>query len=95
MKHVMITAAAVMLALPAMADTRQTRAAYTLPDYVEQVGCKIVDMGGYSNVQSADGGFCAGMKGWNVQAGTQLVSFDPDGTPGTGDEYTERVRDNN
>lgn len=26
---------------------------------------------------------------------TYLVGFDPDGTPGTGDEYTDRVRDNN
>ncbi len=92
MKHLMITAAAVMLALPAMADTRQTRAAYSLPDYVEQVGCKIVDMGGYSNVQAADGGFCEGMKGWNVQAGSQYAA-DLDGNPDTFDPGF--ARDNN
>ncbi len=93
MKHLMITAAAVMLALPAMADTRQTRAAYSLPDYVEQVGCVLVDKGGYSIVRAADGtSFCEGMKGWNVQAGTKYVA-DMDGDPATNDPG--HVRDNN
>lgn len=100
MKTILLTTAAMIgaLVLPSilMADTRTARAAYSLPDYVEQVGCVLVDKGGYSIVRAADGtSFCEGMKGWNVQAGTQLVSFDPDGTPGTGDEYTERRRDNN
>jgi hypothetical protein len=88
-----ILALSTILAVPALADTRVTRAIYTLPAYVEMVGCVIVDKGGYTIVRAADGvSFCEGMKGYNVEAGQQYVA-DRDGNPGTVDPGY--VRDNN
>lgn len=88
-----ILALSAILAVPALADTRVNRAAYTLHQWVEKVGCVIVDKGGYSIVRAADGvSFCEGMKGYNVEPGQKLVA-DLDGNPGTNDPGY--VRDNN
>lgn len=95
MKAIYLTTLAMIatFAVPALADTRVNRAAYTLHQWVEMVGCVIVDKGGYTIVRAADGvSFCEGMKGFNVEPGRQYVA-DLDGDVATDDPGY--VRDNN
>ena len=96
MKTVILTTAAMIgaLVLPslAFAVTKSSASAMSFPEYVASVGCVLVDKGGYSNVEAPGGGFCDGMQG-HLVAGTNLLTIDPDGAPGTGDEYDRRIGD--
>lgn len=96
MKTILLTTAAMIgaLVLPslAFAVTKSSASAMSFPEYVASVGCVLVDKGGYSTVEAPGGGFCDGMSA-HLVAGTNLLTIDPDGVPGTGDEYDRRIGD--
>lgn len=92
MKAIYMTALALaaVFAVPALADA-PNRTTMTFEEFVNASGCVIVDKGGYSNLAAAEGGNCpfAVTQAW---VGNYSRTVDPDGTPGTGDEYS--VSDN-
>jgi hypothetical protein len=94
MKAIYLTALALfaVFAVPALAD-QPNRTKMGWKEYAEASGCIFVDKGGYSNLALASDPSDPCPAGviksfWGV--GSRLV--DPDGTPGTGDEFS--VSDN-
>lgn len=93
MKAIYLTALALaaVFAVPALAEA-PNRTTMSFEEFVNASGCVIVDKGGYSNLEAAEGGNCpfAVTQAW-VGNYTRLDAG-PDGITGTADD--RQVSDN-
>lgn len=88
MKKLLIITAAVAGALMAATAQAETpnRTTMSWPDFVQASGCVIVDKGGYSNLQAADGGNCPFSVTQAFIGGYSKRTPGADGIPGTADD---------